>query len=209
MLTKIKNLRLRKNNLVNNSLPTSIQINNELKRIKFNKNRNRILTSSLSFLIVIASLSVLITNYFMPIFRIYGNSMEPTLTKGEIVVALKIGKLKQGDLIAFSHNNKILIKRYIAGPGDLVDIDNKGNVYVNGKKIDEPYIKDLSLGNTDVEFPYQVPESRIFVMGDNRSISLDSRNTQVGCIYEEQIKGKIILKIWPFKNIKLLKLSLY
>ncbi len=207
--TKRKKLHLRKSKEIKITLPTSKQVESELKRTNRTINVDKVLKNSLCFLVVIAALSVLLTNYFMPIFRIYGNSMEPNLTSGEIVVAFKTSNLSQGDIIAFTYNNKILIKRYIAGPGDIVNIDDKGIVYINGIKLDEPYIDTFDLGNTDMEFPYQVPESRIFVMGDNRSVSLDSRSTQIGCIYEEQIKGKIILRIWPLEKIKLLNSSSY
>lgn len=209
MLTRRKRLRLRKSKDIVITLPNSKQVENELNRIKQNIKVNNVIKGSLCFLIVVTALSVLLTNYFMPIFRIYGNSMEPNLTSGEIVVAVKTNNLKQGDIVAFTYNNKILIKRYIAGAGDIVDIDDNGIVYINGVKLNEPYIDKFDLGNTDIEFPYQVPESRIFVMGDNREVSLDSRSSQVGCIYEEQIKGKIIFRFWPLGKMKFLNFSSY
>ena len=103
-------------------------------------------------------------------------------------------------LLPFYYNNKILVKRVIANTGDWVDIDEDGYVYVNGEKLDEPYLEDRAFGETDIKLPYQVPDKRIFVMGDNRSVSVDSRNTSVGCVAEEQIVGKIVYCVWPFSN---------
>ena len=123
--------------------------------------------------------------------------MNPTLTEGNIVVSVKGTDLKQGDLVVFYYENKVLVKRYIAGPGQWVDIDDSGNVYVDGELLDEPYLSEKALGECDIELPYQVPDGRIFVMGDHRSTSVDSRSTSVGCISEEQLIGKIVFRVWP------------
>ena len=145
----------------------------------------------------VAALAILIANFLVPAFQIYGNSMTPTLTEGEIVLALKGDDYEIGQLIAFYYNNKILVKRVIAGPGDWVDIDEDGNTYVNNQLLDEPYVSEKSLGDCNIEMPYQVPENRIFVMGDHRSVSVDSRNSSIGCISQEQIAGKLVFRVWP------------
>ena len=159
-----------------------------------------VLRSTIYTLITVAAIAVLIAVLFLPVLRIYGSSMNPTLNEGDIVVSLKGSNFKTGDIIAFYYNNKILVKRVIANTGDWVDIDDAGNVSVNGVKLDEPYIEEKAFGETDIKLPYQVPEKRIFVMGDNRSVSVDSRNTSVGCVAEEQIVGKIVFCVWPFIN---------
>ena len=133
----------------------------------------------------------------LPVLQVYGSSMSPTLTDRDIVLTLKTSKFETGDVIAFYYNNKILIKRVIAHAGDWVDITPEGDVYVNGELLDEPYLDVKAYGDCNIEFPYQVPESRVFVMGDHRSISVDSRNTAVGCVAEEQIVGKLIFRVWP------------
>ena len=141
----------------------------------------------------------------LPVLQIYGGSMSPCLEEGNIVMSVKTSNLKQGDVIAFYYNNKILIKRVIAGPGEWVDIDEDGNVYVNQEKLDEPYVKDPSLGDCNIELPYQVPDERYFVMGDHRSVSVDSRNSSVGCVTKDQIVGKIVFRIWPLNELGRLK----
>ena len=138
---------------------------------------------------------------FLPVLRIYGKSMNGTLDNGDIVVSVKSSNMKTGDVIAFYYNNNILVKRVIAGPGDWVDIDKDGNVFVNNEKLSEPYLDDKAYGETNIELPYQVPDGRIFVMGDNRKVSIDSRNTSIGCVSEEQIVGKIVYRVWPFSQI--------
>ena len=125
--------------------------------------------------------------------------MTPTLEDGDIVVSVKESHFERGEIIAFYYNNKILVKRVIASAGEWVDIDEHGNVKVNGALLEEPYIDQRALGECNITLPYQVPDGKIFVMGDHRSVSIDSRNTAVGCISEEQIVGKLVLKVWPFE----------
>ena len=143
-------------------------------------------------------MAVLVATLWLPVLQIYGSSMAPTLSDRDIVLTLKTSKFESGDVIAFYYNNKILVKRVIAQAGDWIDITPEGDVYVNGELLDEPYLDEKALGDCNIELPYQVPESRIFVMGDHRSVSVDSRNTAVGCVAEEQIVGKLIFRVWPF-----------
>ena len=169
----------------------------ELQRIRYIEKYRSTIRSTVSILITVAALAILVANFLVPAFQIYGNSMTPTLSEGEIVLALKGDDYEIGQLIAFYYNNKILVKRVIAGPGDWVDIDEEGNTYVNNQLLDEPYVSEKSLGDCNIELPYQVPENRIFVMGDHRSVSVDSRNSSIGCISQEQIAGKLVFRVWP------------
>lgn len=174
----------------------------ELNRTRYQKQYSRVLRSTLYALVVVAAVAVLIAVLLLPVLQIYGHSMSPTLEEGDIVVSVKGGELKSGDLVSFYVGNKLLVKRYIAGPGQWVDLDADGNVYVDGALLDEPYLTEKALGDCNIELPYQVPENRIFCMGDHRSTSVDSRNTAVGCIAEEQVVGRIILRVWPLNKLE-------
>ncbi|MGN0165225.1 MAG: signal peptidase I [Lachnospiraceae bacterium] len=185
-------------NLSSENLPTCEQLEKEVKRRKRRKNYFRLLRSTVSSLIVVAAVAVLVATLMLPVLRVTGSSMTPTMQNDELVICRKTGNFKQGDIIAFYHNNKILLKRVIAVSGDVVNIDEDGTVYVNGTELDEPYIAEKAFGECDIEFPYQVPEERIFVLGDHRATSVDSRSSQVGCIAEESVIGKVSLRIWPF-----------
>lgn len=165
----------------------------------------RTLKSTVGTLVVVAAIAVLIAVLLLPVLRIYGDSMTNTLHNRDIVVSIKNGKFQQGDVIAFYYNNKILVKRVIAQAGDWVDIDEDGTVYVNDKQLEEPYVKEKALGECDIELPYQVPEGKVFVMGDHRNVSIDSRTEMVGCVAEEQIVGTLKLCVWPVKHIGWIK----
>ena len=167
------------------------------RRLRYKRRYNRTLRSTVAILIVVAALAVLAATLWMPVLRVYGSSMAPTLHNGEILVSVKTKDFSSGDIIAFYHGNKLLIKRYIAGPSDYVNVDEDGNVSVNGTLLGEPYLAEKAYGEADIEFPYQVPDQRYFVMGDNRSVSIDSRSSIVGCIAGDQIVGKVVFRVWP------------
>ncbi len=179
------------------TMPSASDIEGEIKREAYKRRYKRVLKSTVYALIIVAAIAVLIATLVLPVVQITGTSMEPTLKEGDIVVLLKTDRLKQGDLCAFSYSNKILIKRVIGLPGDYIDIDGDGNVSVNGTLLDEPYVSNQSLGDSDISYPYQVPENHYFMMGDHRDTSIDSRNTVIGCISTEQMVGKILFTIWP------------
>ena len=159
------------------------------------------LRSTVSILLVVTAAAVLVSNLLLPILRIYGSSMTPTLIDGDIVTAVRNGSYERGDVIAFYYNNKILVKRVIGLPGEWVDIDGQGNVSIDGEPLDEPYLDEKTMGECDIELPYQVPDGRYFVMGDRRSVSSDSRNSAVGCVSEEQIVGTLFFRIWPLNEL--------
>ena len=177
------------------------QIEGELKRLRRKQNSRRIFRQTVFSLLVVAAAAVLAAMLFFPIFRVTGSSMEPTLDPKEIVVCLKSSRFQSGDLVAFYYNNKVLLKRVIGTAGDTIEMDDSGNVFVNGNQLDEPYITKKSLGQCDIDFPFQVPDNRIFVMGDNREASVDSRTTAVGCIADEYVIGKVFLRVWPLERL--------
>ena len=177
---------------------TAEQLEAELRRERYKRSFAFTLRNTIYMLITVAAVAVLVAVLLMPVLQIYGTSMAPTLNEGEIVLSVKSGEFKTGDVMAFYYNNNILVKRVIAQPGDWVDITEDGTVYVNNVMLDEPYLIDKAYGETNIKFPYQVPESRIFVLGDHRSVSIDSRNTAVGCVASEQIVGRIVYRVWPF-----------
>ena len=188
----------RKRNL---DVPKAEQLEKELKRIRYNQRYGSVLKSTIYTLITVAAIAILVATLWLPVLQIYGSSMTPTLHDGEILFSVKTSDFEKGDVIAFYYNNKILVKRFIAGAGEWVDIDGDGTISVDGEVLEEPYVEEKALGDCNIELPYQVPDGRIFVIGDHRSTSVDSRNTAVGCVAQEQIVGKIIFRIWPLNKI--------
>ena len=178
---------------------TSKEIEEELKRVNYNSKYVKILKSTIYSLITIAAVAVLIATIMLPVLQVSSSSMSPVLDAGDIVVSVKTSKLKQGDIVAFYHGNKILVKRVIAGAGSWVSVDDDGNVYVDSMQLQEDYVSNLGLGESDVEYPYQVPDGHWFVLSDDRSNLIDSRKTEIGCISNENMVGKVILRVWPFK----------
>lgn len=186
-------------------LVSNEEVKEELSRLKERERYLKKVQKTLSILVVVAAISVLVATLWMPVLKIYGSSMDPTLENGQIVVSIKTKKLKSGDVVAFWRGNKLLVKRVIASPGQKVDIDVNGKVFVDGKAISETYLDSESLGNTDIDFPHQVEESRWFCMGDNRESSIDSRSAVIGDISKEQIEGKVLFSVWPLNKIGIVK----
>lgn len=184
------------------SLPTKKQVETERKRYRRQKAYNKALSGTVYVLTIVAAVAVLIATLVLPVLQIEGTSMEPTLVNGDIVLLTTTTSFDRGELCGFSWNNKLLIKRVIGLPGDWIEIDTDGTVYLNGEKLDEPYVKQLSMGECDLEFPFQVPLEQYFVLGDMRESSIDSRNTLIGCVGIDQIVGKVIFRIWPFQTIR-------
>ena len=184
------------------SLPTKKQVETERKRYRRQKAYNKALGGTVYVLTIVAAVAVLIATLVLPVLQIEGISMEPTLYNGDIVLLMKTTRFDQGDLCGFTWNNKLLIKRVIGVPGDWIEIDTDGTVYINGEKLDEPYVEQKAFGECDLEFPFQVPAEQYFVIGDMRESSIDSRNTLIGCIPKDQIVGKVFFRVWPFKSIR-------
>lgn len=184
-----------------NNMPNLKQLKAELEREKYKLRYASVLKSTTYTLVTVAAIAVLIATLWLPVLQIYGSSMTPTLHDGEIVFSIKTSKIERGDIISFYYNNKILVKRVIANAGDWIDIEKDGTVKVNGEILDEPYISEKALGDTDIELPYQIPDGKVFVMGDHRATSVDSRHSEIGCVSQEQVVGKIIFCVWPLKAI--------
>lgn len=180
--------------------PSVAQLRTELRREQHNKRYRQLLRSTTYTLIVVAAAAILVAVLLLPVLQIYGSSMVPSLNEGDYVVCVKGSDFETGELVCFYLGNKLLVKRYVAGPGQWVDIDEDGNVYVDGVLLDEPYLTEKALGECDIELPYQVPDGRYFVLGDHRSTSIDSRSTAVGCVTDEQMVGRIIFRVWPLSG---------
>ena len=184
------------------AIPKKSQVEAERKRYRRQKAYNKALRGTVYVLTIVAAVAVLIATLVLPVLQIEGTSMEPTLSNGDIVLLMKTTRFERGDLCAFTWNNKLLVKRVIGLPGDWIEINTDGTVYLNGDKLDEPYVQQMALGECDLEFPFQVPQEQYFVVGDMRENSIDSRNSLIGCIPKDQIVGKVFFRIWPFKSIR-------
>ncbi len=185
----------------NVQIPELSELEAELERVRYRTRYGRTLRSTVYSLVIVAAVAVLVATLWMPVLRTYGESMTPTLNEGDILVTVKTDDFREGDIVAFYYNNKILVKRVIASSGEWVDIDDEGIVYVNNEPLYEPYINEPSIGDCNIQLPYQVPDGRVFVMGDHRATSIDSRNESVGCVAQEQIVGKIVFRVWPLSKI--------
>ena len=187
------------------SLPTRKQVETERKRYRRQKAYNKALRGTIYVLTIVAAVAVLIATLVLPVLQIEGTSMEPTLTNGDIVLLAKTTRFNHGELCAFTWNNKLLVKRVIGLPGDWIEIDTDGTIYLNGEKLEEPYVAQIAFGECDLEFPFQVPQEQYFVVGDMRENSVDSRNSLIGCIPKDQIVGKVFFRVWPFEKIGFFK----
>ena len=186
-------------------IPEIDELKAELDRVKYKRRYINVFKSTVYTLVVVAAFAVLVATLWMPVLQIYGSSMTPTIDEGQIVISVKGQNFEQGDLVAFYIGNKLLVKRIIACPSDYVLVDENGTVFVNGTELYEPYVSEKSFGECDIEYPYQVPDSKYFLMGDHRETSVDSRVSVVGCIPEEQIVGKIVFRVWPVSDFGIIE----
>lgn len=185
--------------------PTVEQLEKELRRERHKRSYRSTLLSTVSALVIVAAVAVLVSMLALPVLQVVGESMTPSIYQGEIVVAPKGTAFQKGDVIAFYYNNKILVKRVIANAGEWVNISEEGDVFINDVLLEEPYISEKALGDCNITLPYQVPDGKIFVMGDHRATSSDSRNTAVGCVAQEQVVGRVVLRVWPLDRIGLIE----
>lgn len=186
------------------AIPSTEEVKAERERLAYRSRYTRVLRSTIYALVVVAAIAVLLATLFLPVLQVSGDSMNPTLQDKDVIVLVKSGSLKTGDLCGFYWQNKLLLKRVIGLPGDIISLDENGVVTVNGTVLDEPYVDELALGECDIKFPYQVPENRYFVLGDHRATSIDSRSSVIGCVEKNQIVGKVFIRVWPLSSFSLI-----
>ena len=186
------------------AIPSTEEVKAERERLAYRSRYTRVLRSTIDALVVVAAVAVLLATLFLPVLQVSGDSMNPTLQDKDVIVLVKSGSLKTGDLCGFYWQNKLLLKRVIGLPGDIISLDENGVVTVNGTVLDEPYVDELALGECDIKFPYQVPENRYFVLGDHRATSIDSRSSVIGCVEKNQIVGKVFIRVWPLSSFSLI-----
>ena len=186
------------------TIPSMEEVDKERQRLEYRNRYVRVLKSTVYALVVVAAVAVLLATLFLPVLQVSGDSMNPTLQDKDVIVLVKSGSLKTGDLCGFYWQNKLLLKRVIGLPGDIISLDENGVVTVNGTVLDEPYVDELALGECDIKFPYQVPENRYFVLGDHRATSIDSRSSVIGCVEKNQIVGKVFIRVWPLSSFSLI-----
>lgn len=186
------------------AIPSTEEVKAERERLAYRSRYTRVLRSTIYALVVVAAVAVLLATLFLPVLQVSGDSMNPTLQDKDVIVLVKSGSLKTGDLCGFYWQNKLLLKRVIGLPGDIISLDENGVVTVNGTVLDEPYVDELALGECDIKFPYQVPENRYFVLGDHRATSIDSRSSVIGCVEKNQIVGKVFIRVWPLSCFSLI-----
>ena len=194
---------MKQENIRVHAIPTTEEVKAERERLEYRSRYGRVLRSTIYALLVVAAAAVLLATLLLPVLQVSGDSMNPTLEDKDILVLVKGENMETGDLCAFYWQNKLLIKRIIGAPGDVITLDENGVVTVNGKTLDEPYVDELALGECDIRFPYQVPENRYFVLGDHRAVSIDSRSSVIGCVEKSQILGRVFLRVWPLDRLAL------
>ena len=196
---------MKEHNIKFAAIPTTAEVEAERERLAYRSRYARVLRSTIYALLVVAAIAVLLATLFLPVLQVSGDSMNPTLQDRDIIVLVKTDHMKTGDLCGFYWQNKLLLKRIIGLPGDIITLDEDGVATVNGEVLNEPYVDELALGECDIKFPYQVPENRYFVLGDHRATSIDSRSSVIGCVEKSQIVGKVFLRVWPLSSFSLIR----